>query len=284
MHIYYHIKLHIKKTFLFSFLLLIISPCIASEDHSKVYTIGVVPQFEAKRLHAIWRPILRQLEQDTGYHFKLRGAPNITEFEEEFKKGQFDFAYMNPYHLIMANNSAGYIPLIRDHGRRLYGVLVVRKDSRIKDVHQLHNKVVAYPSPNALGASLLMRQELEDKFGVTTDPEYVKTHDSVYLNVILGKASAGGGVQKTFKHQKPAYQELLQIIYTTRKVAPHPLAVLPSVPKEVQDAVKKAFLKMGQTASGKKLLAKIPIKQVGTAKMQDYQILNTLKLERYISR
>ncbi len=284
MYIYYHIKRHIKKAFLFSFLLLIISPCIASENHTRVYTIGVVPQFEVKRLHAIWRPILKQLELETGYHFNLRGAPNIPEFEEEFKKGQFDFAYMNPYHLIIANNSAGYIPLIRDHGRQLYGVLVVRKDSNIKDIHQLQNKVVAYPSPNALGASLLMRQELKDKFAVITHPEYVKTHDSVYLNVILGKASAGGGVQKTFNHLKPSYQKLLKIIYTTRKVAPHPLAVLPSVPKEVQDAVKKAFLKMGQTTSGKKLLEKIPIKQVGTAKMQDYKILNTLKLDRYTSR
>lgn len=257
------------------------SLAIYAETTEKVYTIGVVPQFEARKLHEIWRPILDLLEKETAYKFKIRGSSSIPKFEQEFAQGKFDFAYMNPYHLIIANNSAGYIPLVRDHGRKLYGVLVVKKDSGITSPAQLNGKTLAFPAPNALGASLQMRQELHDKFGIEFKTNYVKTHDSVYLNVLLGEASAGGGVQKTLNEQKKQYKDMLRVIYQTQKVAPHPLAVLPDVPVEIRDRVRDALLEIGQSKEGQELLSKIPMKKIGPASMQDYMPLKDIGLERF---
>ena len=254
---------------------------IYAETAEKVYTIGVVPQFEARKLHEIWRPILDLLERETGYKFKIRGSSSIPKFEQEFAQGKFDFAYMNPYHLIIANDSAGYIPLVRDHGRKLYGVLVVKKDSGITSPAQLNDKTLVFPAPNALGASLQMRQELHDKFGIEFKTNYVKTHDSVYLNVLLGEASAGGGVQKTLNEQKKQYKDMLRVIYQTQKVAPHPLAVLPDVPVEVRDRVRDALLEIGQSKEGQELLSKIPMNKIGPASMQDYLPLKHIGLERF---
>jgi len=196
-------------------------------------------------------------------------------------QGDFDFAYMNPYHLVLANESQGYKPLLRDVGRTLYGVLVVKKDSQINEVSQLDGQVLAFPAPNALGASLQMRQELNDIFKIKILPRYVKTHDSVYLNVLLGEAIAGGGVQKTLNRQRPEFKEALKIIHKTKPVAPHPLSVHPRVPEEVSKVVKSAFLKLSQTLEGKNLLAKIPMKKVGEASMDDYMPLKDLGLERF---
>jgi phosphonate transport system substrate-binding protein len=247
----------------------------------EAFTVGVVPQFEARKLHAIWRPILDRLEQATGYRFDLRGSPTIPAFEREFVEGKFDFAYMNPYHLVVANEKAGYIPLARDHGRQLYGVLVVKSDSQIDSPKQLDGKVIAFPAPNALGASLQMRQELTDKFKIHFTPRYVKTHDSVYLNVLLGDATAGGGVQKTLNQQRAQNREHLKVIHETDKVAPHPLAVLPSVPEEVRAKVLAALLELGKTEEGKALLAQIPMRQIGPAAMADYEPLRQMGLERF---
>nr|WP_320191598.1 phosphate/phosphite/phosphonate ABC transporter substrate-binding protein [uncultured Desulfobacter sp.] len=246
-----------------------------------VFTVGVVPQFEARKLHGIWRPVLDQLEAKTGYHFKLKGSQTIPDFEVEFTEGKFDFAYMNPYHLVIANQKAGYIPLVRDCGRRLFGVLVVAKNSGISDPASLNGKIVAFPAPNALGACLQIRQELQDQFGITVAPKFVKTHDSVYLNVLLGEAVAGGGVQKTLQQQKPEYRDNLKIIHTTRKVAPHPFAALPSVPPEVRHRVQEAFFSLGREESGRMLLGKIPIKEIGPASLEDYKPLLQMGLERY---
>ena len=247
----------------------------------KTYIFGIVPQFETRRLHNIWRPVLAELEKETGYHFDIKGSSSIPDFEKEFINGDFDFAYMNPYHAIMANSAQNYQPLVRDIDRKLFGVLVVKKDSKIFSVPQLNGKKIAFPAPNALGASLQMRQELNDIFHIKFEPRYVKTHDSVYLNVLLGETLAGGGVQKTLNRQPSEYKDALRILHKTTPVNPHPLTVHPRVPEQVRDAVRASLLKLGQTPEGSELLAKIPIRKIGAASIEDYAPLKELKLERF---
>lgn len=48
------------------------------------YTFGVVPQFEQRKLHAIWDPIIEELEKRTGLKFKLLTTLKIQDFEKEF--------------------------------------------------------------------------------------------------------------------------------------------------------------------------------------------------------
>lgn len=250
-------------------------------EADKTYSFGVVPQFEAKKLRRIWIPILRQLELKTGFKFKLIGAPTIPAFEKEFLSGKFDFSYMNPFHLLIANESQGYIPLLRDHSKQLQGVLVTRKDSDIKSVKDLNNKVIAFPSPNALGASLQMRAELHDKFNLNIKPVYVKTHDSVYLNVYLKQTAAGGGVGKTLKKQKKQLSDSLKVIYKTTPVSPHPIAVHPRVPMQDRIKITNAFIALANSTTGQKLLSGIPIKKLGKATMENYKPLEEMKLKRF---
>lgn len=259
-------------------IVLISSTSFAEE---KRYTVGIVPQFETKRLYKIWRPILDELERRTGLRFTLKGSTNIPDFENEFMSGSFDFAYMNPYHFIMASASEVYIPLVRDVGRSLNGVLVVRKDNAIQTVKELNHKKVAFPSPNAVGASLLMRRELTDDFSINVDPVYVQSHDSVYLNVAIGKVVAGGGVQATFNRQRPEIRDRLRIIHNTAVISPHPFAAHSTVPAEIREKVRNALLTIGESSDGKRMLSQVPIKQIGTASMADYAPLGDMKLNRF---
>ena len=261
--------------------LILFSSTSSASDREKVYKIGVVPQFETKKLHKIWQPILQQLEDLTGLKFKLQGAATIPSFEKELLNGQFDFAYVNPFHLLIANESQGYLPIVRDHSKKLQGILVTRKDGNIQKLKDLNHKTLAFPSPNALGASLQMRAELTDKFNLNFTPKYVNTHDSVYLNVLLNQAVAGGGVRKTFNKQPKQIRQALKIIYKTTPVAPHPVVVHPTVKKEISDKVRKAFIKLAKSIKGKTLLAKIPIRNPGNAFLEDYQSLNKMNLKRF---
>ena len=265
-----------------SALILVISgiqPSWASE--TATYSLGIVPQFEARKLRHTWQPIVDYINRKTDFRLKIQGSPTIPEFEKEFKSGRFDFAYMNPYHFILANESNSYTPIVRDVGSTLQGILVVKKDGPIKQVTDLNNQVITFPAPNALGASLMTRQVLQDEFHLKIDPKYVKTHDSVYLSVLLGEAAAGGGVESTLMRQPPEYTSALRVIYTTQGVSPHPLVVHPRVPSKVVKAIKDALLSLGETKEGKAMLAKIPIKTIGAASLQDYLPLKNLGLERF---
>lgn len=251
----------------------------AAGTEEKIYTFGVVPQFNADQIVHIWRPILNQIEKKTGLKFKLAGSDSIPAFEKEFTAGRFDFVYMNPYHFIRAERSQGYIPLVCDVGRKLYGVLVVRKDSPIHSIQDLQGKVIAFPAPNALGASLMSRAALIDKFHIDFIPRYVNSHSSVYLNVVLKKASAGGGVQKTLEQQPAAIKDDLRVIYKTQELIPHPIAAHPDVPPEVRARVRQALLGLGNTEQGQQALAKVPIEKIGPVAAEAYAPLANLGLE-----
>lgn len=271
----------IIKTLTLSAFLFVSNNHNVNAESGKTYSFGVVPQFEAKKLRRIWIPVLKQLELKTGFKFKLIGAPTIPAFEKELLSGKFDFSYMNPFHLLISNESQGYLPLLRDHSKKLQGVLVVRKDSGIDSVKDLNNKTLAFPSPNALGASLQMRAELHDKFNLNITPVYVKTHDSVYLNVYLKQTAAGGGVGKTFNKQKDRLRNMLKIIYKTEPVSPHPIASHPRVPEQDRKIIADAFFDLANSESGQKLLSGIPIKKLGKASLTDYNPLKKMNLKRF---
>ena len=272
------------KKYTLSSLLLLITTLFSFNVHAeknKVYTIGIVPQFEIRHIRKIWNPILNEIKKNTGYKLKLIGSPTIPDFENEFNAGKFDFAYMNPYHMLLANKSQGYVPLIRDVGRELHGILVVRQDSGINSVNDLQGKKIAFPAPNALGASLLMRANLFNDYKVKFNPVYVKTHSSVYLNVVVKQTVAGGGVQKTLNQQKDNIKGALKILHRTPKVSPHPFSVHPRIPADVAEKIKNTFLLLGKSETGRSLLSKIPMKKVGEAKMTDYTPLKKFNLERF---
>lgn len=261
--------------------ILLLFPCsVSSVEEVKHYYFGVVPQFDSRKIHNIWRPILDELERSTGLKFSLKGSPTIPDFEQEFIEGAFDFVYMNPYHILAANKSQKYSPIVKDVGRLLYGIVVVAKDSPIQNVQELNGKVLAFPAPNALGASLMPRADFINKYNIKIKPKYVKTHSSVYLNVALGEVAAGGGVQKTLDKQSSDIRNALRIIYQTERVSPHPIAVHPRVVDKVRLLVSNALLAMGQTERGRNLLAQIPMKKIGPANMKDYEPIAELGLDK----
>lgn len=244
------------------------------------YSFGVVPQYEARELAAVWAPILDQVSQRSGLKLTMQGAPRIPDFEAAFQAGEFDFAYMNPYHAVIAAKKQGYIPLLRD-ATPLYGVLAVAKDSPYKTVKDLDGKKISFPAPNALGASLLMRADLDTLFKIKFTPLYAQTHTSAYLNTALGVSDASGGIKATFDRQKSDLRDNLRILYETRKSPSHPVVAHPRVSKADQLRVKNAFLELAGSPEGAALLAKVPMLQVVPASKQEYAQLATWKLEKY---
>ncbi|WP_372879615.1 phosphate/phosphite/phosphonate ABC transporter substrate-binding protein [Spongiibacter marinus] len=254
---------------------------LALSSNAEVYRVGVVPQFEAQRISLIWQPILNLLNAETGHEFRLEQSDSIPEFEKAFLRGDFDIAYMNPWHAVMAYESQQYRPILRDQSRKLRGILVVKKDGPIRSLEQLNGKSIAFPAPNALGASLLMRAELTREHGVNFTPRYVGTHSSAYLNVALGSAAAGGGVMRTLDEQSLALRNRLRILYQTQPVNPHPLVVHPRVPEELVNSLLRVFLTGSAAEKLATLLEQVPIRDAVESSIDDYLRLQDLGLRDF---
>jgi phosphonate transport system substrate-binding protein len=267
---------------IFIFILVILTYTNLSLAEERAYICAVVPQFPSSYIYENWDPVLKALEEETGLKFVLKTFKNIPEFEKSFLKGEPDFAFMNPYHAVMAKRAQGYIPLIRDKNP-LTGILVVKKDAPYKSVEDLDGKKIGFPAPNAYGASLYMRALLSEVFKIKFEALYLKTHDNVYRNVILGNVAAGGGVNQTLKRQPEEIKKELRILYETPPSAPHPIVVHPRVPKELREAFKKAFLKLPQRENLRSFLEKVQIPEpVEADYKRDYRPLEKLNLEKYL--
>jgi phosphonate transport system substrate-binding protein len=253
---------------------------VAASEASKTYTIGVVPQFEQRKLYAIWKPIVEELQKRTGLTFSLNSTLTIEAFEKAIERGEFDFMYTNPYHIVQVHDKQGYIPLVADKVA-LRGIIVVRKESAIQTPAELNGKVVAFPSPNAIGATLLPKSDLGQIFHATVTPLYVKTHSSVYLHVAKGLTEAGGGVEKTLQEQSEEIRSALRIIYTTRSFPSHPVSSHPRVSKNIRETVRNALLAMNDAPESRAMLQNVPVEQFIPVTYDDYDVMSSWGLEKY---
>ncbi len=241
-------------------------------------SFSVVPQQSATKLARLWTPILSYLGERTGYRFQFKTAPNIPTFEKRLAAGEYDMAYMNPYHYTVFHRAPGYRAFAKEKGKRIKGIIVVRKDSPYRELNELKGQTLAFPAPAAFAASVLTRAYFRTA-GIPITPKYVSSHDSVYRTVAKGLYPAGGGVIRTFKNMDPAITSQLRILWTTKPYTPHAIAAHPRIPKEVVKRVQQAMLAMQQDPRGRELLETVKFKGIEAAQDADWDDVRALGID-----
>lgn len=256
---------------------------LAGSAQADTFTVAVVPQFPAAEIHKAWSPAMDALEKATGHRFELEIPPSIPALEAAFRVGRHDFIFVNPYHAVMARRAQQYLPLLRAGDAPLTGILVVRADSPYKSVADLDGRPIAFPAPNAFGASLYMRALLVERHRLDFRPDYVKTHSNAYRSVLLGEAVAAGGLRSTLAREPHELQKAMRIIYETPPAAPHPLAAHPRVPERVRAQVAETLLDLQRTPDGRAMLAAMQIENpVRADYARDYRPIENLGLDRHV--
>lgn len=245
------------------------------------YTVAVVPQFPAVEIHRAWTPLLVHLSAQTGLELKLVTSASIPDFERSFQAGQPDLVFLNPYHMVMASKSHQYAPLVRESKELLAGIVVVRVDSPVKSLSDLAQQTIAYPAPNAFGASLYIRSLLAEQ-KIQSQASYVKTHSNAYRHVIAGQAAAAGGILSTLDRESPEVRAQLRVLFETPAVAPHPLVAHPRVVESHRKSIREAWLALAQTEAGLALLKAVQMTSpVAADYKRDYAPLERLRLEQF---
>ena len=275
------------KKYLLAVLLLAVSAahaqCVGDETARPVRSVYIVPQTANSQLYVQWVPILDRVGRETHQCFEIHVPSTIPEFEAVLHNGEADYAFMNPYHQVMAYKSQGYVPLVADGKNLLDGIIVVRKDSKIKSIAELNNTTMVFPAPNAFAASLLIRSTLAEQ-NILVVAKYVTTHSNVYRSVILGDAPAGGGINNTFNRETPAVRDKLRVLYRTKGYTSHPFSANPRISRATQDATAQAFVRLGQTEEGQAMLDRVQMPAPKRVSYADYAVLEKLKLERFVQR
>lgn len=249
---------------------------------AKEYTFGIVPQQSAKKLAQLWTPVLQHLSEISGMEVKFATAKDIPTFEKRLAAGEYDFAYMNPYHFTVFNEQPGYVAMAHQSEKRIKGIVIVRKDSKAQDLTALDGQRIAFPSPAAFAATILPQANIA-KMGVNIDAKYVSSHDSVYMAVSRGLLPAGGGIVRTFNKTDPAVRDTLRILWTSTGYTPHAFAAHPAVSSADRDAFASALVSIAETEQGRELLSALGFADIQRADDASWDDVRDLQIQKLSS-
>jgi phosphonate transport system substrate-binding protein len=250
---------------------------VFSSVQAQTLTLGIVPQQSAKKLARLWTPICTYLSEKVGHEIRFSTANDIPTFEKRVLEGQYDIAYMNPYHYTVFHERPGYNAIAKQKDKKIKGILVVPKDSNLTKLEELDGSTLAFPAPAAFAASVLPRAKMA-KDGIKITPKYVSSHDSVYLTVSRSIFPAGGGVQRTLNNTASDVSDKLKVLWTTPGYTPHAIATHPELSDNIKNKLQKALIEMNTDPEGQALLKSINFKGMELAKDKDWDDVRDLNI------
>lgn len=260
----------------FGWSLFVFSIFAAAADELPPVTFGIVPQQSASELAERWTPVMTYLSKVTGRTFKFSTARDIPTFERRLAAGEYDFAYMNPYHYTVFHERPGYTVFAREN-TKLVGIIVVRKDGPIHSLSELRRQTLAFPGPASFAATLLPLAHFRLSH-IPVRAAYVSSHDSVYLSVTKGLYAAGGGVVHTFDALDAHLRDRLRILWRTPAYVPHALAAHPRVDARLVAQVRHALMDLDRSDTGRAMLRRLDWASVIAASDADYDAVRALHI------
>jgi phosphate/phosphite/phosphonate ABC transporter binding protein len=169
--------------------------------------VAILPLYSPLTIYKRFDPLMRYLSEKTGREFKIVIPKDFEEFINIVKKGKVHFSYQNPY-VYAILSKGGYAKAIAltvgedctDNpseicgGDKFRGVIIVRKDSPIKNIEDLKNKKILIVSPYSAGGFLSQKIYLE-KRGYKLKKDFhlidAKRQEKVIIGVYKKMADAG---------------------------------------------------------------------------------------------
>ncbi|WP_247670873.1 phosphate/phosphite/phosphonate ABC transporter substrate-binding protein [Alteromonas sp. MMG017] len=257
---------------IFAFLALTL---FASYGACNTLTLGIVPQQSAKKLAETWQPLINYISEHADINVVFKTAKDIPTFEQRLAEGEYDIAYMNPYHFVVFHDSVGYRALARQLDKRIKGIIVVNANSDIMSLGDLDGEDIAFPSPAAFAATIIPSAYLKQQ-DILFTPRYVHSHDSVYLNVQRGFFNAGGGIIRTFSGIDDNTRSALRILWESDGYTPHAIATHPRITDAQREALLKALLTLSKDEDNKQLLKNIGFKGFMSSVDEDWDDVRSL--------
>lgn len=271
-------------TLFFTFLMLTIISC--TTEKNKTFKVGYMICNSPKETEDRFLALNTYLEKETGYKFKFYAIDTV-DFEEAFKKENFDFIHTNPVLYIILNESYGLVPMVAEkngiYGARTMGTIIVRKDSDIKTISDLKNrKMIFGPTFAPFGYITQLYMLLKNGIDPYKDlksiyqPRHSFQHEKIIYGVWFGAFDAGTApfldLEEMDKEGKIKLEEDFRIIAKSELMPYCTFSANKKLPLDVIEKVKKALLKISKETTIEINNEKINV--LKKAKIEGYEEIN----------
>ncbi len=217
-----------------------------------VLSFGVISQRSAVLTAQYWNPILRYISQHSGVPLQIKLAKSGLDHAGMIGRGEFDFIYSN-HNFTPDNDAVGYSVIARPAEAAIRGQIIVLSSSPVQSLAQLQNREVAFPSKVAfVGYHVPMDALL--RAGIVVKPQFSGNQEGALGQLLSGRVPAAA-VNSQVARDFAARQNLAyRVLWSSEEYLSIPISAHPSVPPSQVQAVRAAFLKMGDDPQGLAIL------------------------------
>lgn len=248
-------------------------------------TIQIVPCCDVITTFKKFNPLLTYLKNVTGFDMEIVTPKDYSEFEWAVKNNDIDFVFQDPHTYVMLSKFLDKTSLLTalswDGKQTQSGLIVARKDSRIRKISDLAGKSVMF-GPKLSIAKWVAAKELLSENGIVIDKD-LKSYrnggccEDIAFNVYL-KVVDAGVVCDHFIEQHPEKQNELGIdvkqMFVIGKTKPVPTRVFAArkqLDKKIVTAINQALLSLDtKNPAHAKILSSAELGGFRKAKDTDY--------------
>jgi len=236
-------------------------PSYSVDSSTKTFLLFVVPTQSYYEITDLFVNYLNQNLKEV--QLKTVASSSFSGYNEKLDQGYFDVTIVNGMvALRLAEKDYSIIGQAMDKWGNS-GVILVNKDSSINSFSDLKGRTIVTPGAPALPGHMLQMLFLNKK-GLDVNKDFqlstCESFESVFLNLYLGKASAGFSTTTSwniFLKRRPEIASKVQVKWQTPAIIGNALVLRKSLNKQTASRLASLILSMDKTEAGKKALEKI---------------------------
>lgn len=254
-------------------LFLVLILFVPSIVHADSLRFGVLPRQAPVKLAEIFVPLARYLSEEAGIAVEFETAPNFSIFQERLNIGEYDLAHTSPTQYIQAHRKAKYKVIAR-YDELLTSLIVVRKDSGIKQIKDLRGRSLVLGEPQALTANLMPRWYLK-KHGINPERDMrVKivggTLEALVLAVHSRDADASGVAPSVFRTVGDELRRDIMVLAETDGLASGAFVLHPRITTPIIEKLRTALVGLDRSERGRAILKGIGYRRLVESIDSDY--------------
>jgi phosphonate transport system substrate-binding protein len=260
-------------------------PLPAKKPSTKKLLIGLIPERNIFKQLERYEPLKVYLERKTGTKIKLKILPRYGNIIDNFKSSDMDGAFFGSFTYTLAHAKVGVEALARpvalDNTSTYYGMIFVRKDSRIRTARDMKGKRFAFVDKATTAGYLLPLEYFHDN-GILNYNEYLKeayftgTHEDAIYDVLNGKADIGAAKNTVFQRlarEDPRIGKELVVLRRSPEVPENALALRKDIDPVLRSRLKETFLNMRLDPEGKKVLEHFGAQRFIETRNEEYDVI-----------
>jgi phosphonate transport system substrate-binding protein len=270
-----------RRTLVLLLLTLLVMPQLA-EPADSALLLGILPRHNYADTISMFAPIAKHLSATLHREVKVETARTFSEFWRHVEQRRYDIVHMNQMQYLLAHAKQSYEVIAKNEefgSSSISSQILVRKDSPIQTLRDLHGKKIIFGGDNTAMMSYIIPRSMLRAQGVSDhdySSDFALNPPNALIAVSLGMADAcgvGDSVAKLSESQQKIHLNDLRVIAQSPAFPHLAWAVTNRLSAEQRQAVRRALLELNMTAEGKQILQRAKLSGLAPATHQEYQSL-----------